>query len=184
MWGIDSALEAYAVFGVINQINPFDSVSQAFLLLHFQLYFQTATKNCSSFFGRFFPVSSGKPNLPAVPDSAIYGDCCFYWRGCRGHPEAFQIPIFMSWIIKYYAASQMCILFCKTQKCTAFRSWYGSPGNAEGVLGGTDVHLSLQHEIDLKKNPHWYLFFQLLAFLFTEEKHMDWCSLHSIDFNI
>lgn len=53
-----------------------------FFSWHFQLYFQSATKNCSSFFGRFFPVSSCKSNLPAVPDqysdSAIYGDCCFY----------------------------------------------------------------------------------------------------------
>lgn len=122
----------------------------------FQLYFQSATKNCSSFFGRFFPVSSCKPNLPAVPDqysdSALYGDCCFYSRYCRGHPEAFQIPIFMSWIIKYYAAWQMCILFCKSQKHAALRSWYGSPGNAEGIPGGTDVLPSLKQEIDLKKN--------------------------------
>lgn len=137
-----------------------------FFSSHFQLYFQTATKNCSSFFGRFFPVSTCKPNLPAVPDqyfdSSIHGDCCFYSRGCRGHPEAFQIPIFMSWIIKYYAASQMCILFCKTQKYTALRSWYGSP---EGVPGGTDVPFSLQQEIDLKKTT---LVFILLSVQWRE----------------
>lgn len=62
-----------------------------FFSWHFQLYFQSATKNCSSFFGRFFPVSSCKPNLPAVPDqysdSAIYGDCCFYSRCCIQKPS-------------------------------------------------------------------------------------------------